>query len=103
MYKTLSTISDFKGGMQEIKLMDYLEVSSRKNAELSTKNLLKDFISDHLFQEIEESRVCFTYFIYLSNSQKARIMQNLLCYAYHQMAALIVQEGRDGIDWIIPL
>jgi len=100
MYKA---ISYFKGGVQEIKLMEFLELFSRKNAELSTKNLFKDFVSDRLFQEIEESKVCFTHFIYLSNSRKARITQNLLRYAYRRTAALVMQEGRDGIDWIIPL
>jgi hypothetical protein len=45
--------------------------------------------------------VCFTHFIYLSAD--ALICPELLKYAYRRTAAIVPEQGRKGIDWIIPV
>ena len=56
---------------------------------------------------ILDGKVCFTHFVYLSNETKdgsrAMITHDLLRYAYRRTAAVIVDEGRRGIDRIIPV
>jgi len=81
--------------------MKYLKVYSRDSAVLCPEKLFIDVSSAPLFQIIEKLSLCFTRSIYLS--PKARITHDLLHYAYRRTAALRVQEGREGIDWIIPL
>jgi hypothetical protein len=52
-----------------------------------------------------KGHVCFTHFIYLarSNDNGPLITPNLLRYAYRRTAAIVVDDGRKGIDWIIPV
>ena len=50
---------------------------------------------------LENGKVCFTHFIYLSDD--AMITPDLLRYAYRRTAAIVVNAGRRGIDWIIPV
>ena len=48
--------------------------------------------------------VCFTHFVYLSKSADGPLItHDLLRYAYRRSAAIVVEEGRRGIDKVIPL
>lgn len=54
--------------------------------------------------ELALSKVCFTHFIYISKQPSgAKLTHDLLRYAYRRTAAIVVEEGRRGIDWIIPV
>lgn len=48
-----------------------------------------------------DGTVCFTHFIYLA--KKTPITHDLLRYAYRRGAAIVVEAGWRGIDWLIPL
>ena len=51
-----------------------------------------------------DGQVCFTHFVYLSKSTEGPLVtHDLLRYAYRRGAAIVVEEGRRGIDKIIPL
>jgi hypothetical protein len=55
-------------------------------------------------QSVMEAKICFTHFVYLSSFCKDPIITHaLLREAYYRTAALIVEEERRGIDWIIPI
>lgn len=45
-----------------------------------------------------DGSVCFTHFVYLSKS-----VHGPLRYAYRRSAAIVVEEGRRGIEKVIPL
>jgi len=48
--------------------------------------------------------ICFTHFIHLSKTiTRPMITHDLLRYAYRRTAAIVVEEGRRGIDKIVPL
>jgi hypothetical protein len=53
------------------------------------------------FELLEKGTVCFTHFIHLESD--AEITPDLLRLAYRRTAALVVNAGRRGIDWIIPV
>ena len=51
-----------------------------------------------------DGQVCFTHFVYLSKSTEGPLItHDLLRYAYRRSAAIVVEEGRRGIDKVIPL
>ena len=49
--------------------------------------------------------VCFTHFAYLARTSDKfpLITPNLLRYAYRHTAAIAVDDGRQGINWVIPV
>eukprot|EP00980_Cylindrotheca_fusiformis_P027572 scaffold21337_cov78-Cylindrotheca_fusiformis.AAC.1 len=111
--------------LAEIKLKDFLAKFDRKEANLSAvlkreqvnleqeKILLESLdievdddeeVLDRYAYYLEEGKVCFTHFVHLSREHGPGITPNLLRSAYRRTAAIVVdEEGRRGIDWIIPV
>jgi len=90
-------------GVHEVKLSKYLECFSREAAPFSPETLLLD-PTVPLMQVLLEAKLCFTHFVPLSTgSHISCITHDLLRYAYRRTAALATANGREGIDWIIPL
>ena len=116
----------------EVELKDFLAQFDRKGASLSdalktdscekkslSENQIRVLTREGLLENVEETSrkeaapviewkgtVCFTHFVYLnprSSGEDPLITPDLLRYAYRRTAALVVEEGRRGIDWIIPV
>ena len=54
---------------------------------------------------LDGGTVCFNHFIYVEKKAKSEaiITPDLLRLAYRRQAAIVVEEGRRGIDWVIPV
>jgi len=88
--------------VREVELVEFLNAFSRDGQVVPTKEWSTNKTND-LFKELMSATVCFTHFVYLSKNPTVPITQDLLRYAYRRTAALAVDEGRKGIDLIIPL
>jgi hypothetical protein len=74
--------------------------SAKKNTLESARTVPHDAMETWL----DKGRVCFAHFTYLSKEvQHPMITHDVLRYAYRRSSAIIVDEGRRGIDWIIPV
>eukprot|EP00980_Cylindrotheca_fusiformis_P002758 scaffold654_cov95-Cylindrotheca_fusiformis.AAC.1 len=85
----------------EVRLKKFLAQFDREGAKVSA--LLEVDGSSGYF---DEGTVCFTHFVHMSRENKGSnplITPNLLRCAYRRTAAIVVDAGRRGIDWIIPV
>ena len=95
-----ASISDhLKGENGNVQLTDKQKKMLKREGILETAEAVEEegFPVDIL----GHGKVCFTHFIHLSDD--AMITPDLLRYAYRRTAAIVVNAGRRGIDWIIPV
>eukprot|EP00980_Cylindrotheca_fusiformis_P030475 scaffold24883_cov201-Cylindrotheca_fusiformis.AAC.1 len=113
----------------DVELKDFLAQFDRTNAKLSCvlnrymageqapsveeKKVLSSFdimdkeddetIRKAYAQYLKQGTVRFTHFVHLARGDGPLITPDLLRYAYCRTAAIVVDPGRRGIDWIIPI
>ena len=97
-------------GLQEINVENELAILKRLGLDWSDSQALLEAKKQNQSSEASryltylDGEVCFTHFVYLSKSIKGPLItHDLLRYAYRRTAAIVVEEGRRGIDKVIPL
>ncbi|CAJ1941073.1 unnamed protein product [Cylindrotheca closterium] len=102
--KTESKVSASEGSedqhrpaVVEVKLRTFLSEFVRGTDQKQSQDLFQASAFDGV--------VCFTHFVYLSRSKGSDklITPDLLRCAYRRTAAIVVDDGRKGIDWLIPV
>jgi hypothetical protein len=111
-------------GVKKVKLREFLMAFSRDEAKVDLRKitgldpptkadlemfgqtgiLYDDSISDsqlYVEERVLDGFVCFTHFIHLGRN--GVLSPDLLRYAYRRTAAIVMESGRRGIDWVIPV
>ena len=99
--------------VREVPLLEFLAQFDRESAKVSEIVSVQAPLKSELSTTAEDTNdptrwgghVCFTHFVHLARSMDDRplITPDLLRYAYRRTAAIVVDDGRRGIDWIIPV